>query len=273
MARARNLKPGFFKNEGLGELDPLARLLFAGLWTIADREGRLEDRPRRIKTEVLPYDDCDVDALLDALTDGGFIIRYEQDGHRYLQVVTWKSHQQPHIKEPASKIPAPDLTGADRVQEPVKYQTRTGQESPHPSSGIPHPESPPYNPPPQGEGVSVAEQNFQDFFGEFWELYPKKVQKQATERAARKIAVRDRDDVVTATGHYVASSRVKRGYCKDPPGFLKDGFWKDYVNGPIIEESKVNGQGNKATNGHERLDQQQGRRLTEIRHRRKAGST
>src|SRR5262245_4448792 len=61
MARARLLKPGFFTNEDLVELPPAARLLFAGLWTLADREGRLEDRPKRIKLAVLPYDDVDVD--------------------------------------------------------------------------------------------------------------------------------------------------------------------------------------------------------------------
>ena len=48
MARARILKPGFFANELLAEIHPYGRLLFAGLWTLADREGRLEDRPKRI---------------------------------------------------------------------------------------------------------------------------------------------------------------------------------------------------------------------------------
>ena len=69
MARSRNIKPGFFLNDELAECDPLARLLFAGLWCIADREGRLEDRPKRIKAEVLPYDDCDVDELLNQLAE------------------------------------------------------------------------------------------------------------------------------------------------------------------------------------------------------------
>lgn len=57
MARSRNIKPAFFFNEQLAEVAPLGRLLFIGLWTIADREGRLEDRPRKIKAEVLAYDD------------------------------------------------------------------------------------------------------------------------------------------------------------------------------------------------------------------------
>ena len=54
MARARNIKPAFFKNETLVELPVETRLLFIGLWTLADREGRLEDRPKRIKMEIYP---------------------------------------------------------------------------------------------------------------------------------------------------------------------------------------------------------------------------
>ena len=53
MARTRSIKPSFFDNEILGDLPPLTRLLFIGLWGIADREGRLEDRPKRIKKELL----------------------------------------------------------------------------------------------------------------------------------------------------------------------------------------------------------------------------
>ena len=55
MARARNIKPGFFKNEFLADLPFETRLLFIGLWTLADREGRLEDRPRKIKMELFAY--------------------------------------------------------------------------------------------------------------------------------------------------------------------------------------------------------------------------
>lgn len=53
MARSRNIKPGLFKNEVLGVADPIYTILFQGLWVLADREGRLEDRPMRIKAETL----------------------------------------------------------------------------------------------------------------------------------------------------------------------------------------------------------------------------
>lgn len=105
MARTRNIKPGFFLNDELAEIEPLGRLLFAGLWTIADREGRLEDRAKKIKAEVLPYDDCDIDALLNKLQEHGFIQRYQVEGAKYIQICTFSKHQVPHIKEKASEIP------------------------------------------------------------------------------------------------------------------------------------------------------------------------
>ena len=76
MARVRLLKPGFFLNDQLAELPFEARLLFLGLWGIADREGRLLDRPKRIKAEVFPYDEIDVEPLLASLNEAGFIRRY-----------------------------------------------------------------------------------------------------------------------------------------------------------------------------------------------------
>lgn len=108
MARSRNIKPGFFRNEILAEIEPLGRLLFAGLWILADREGRLEDRPKRIKVDVLPYDNCDVNKLLDDLADKNFIIRYKANGCNYIQIVNFVKHQNPHKNEVASVIPSPE---------------------------------------------------------------------------------------------------------------------------------------------------------------------
>lgn len=121
--RSRNLKPGFFKNEALAECSPLARLLFAGLWCLADREGRLEDRPKRIRAELLPYDDGSVEEILSELHEAGFILRYAAAGGRFIQVANFGKHQNPHCKEQASTIPAPDMHGASMVQAPDKNRT------------------------------------------------------------------------------------------------------------------------------------------------------
>ena len=108
MARARNIKPGFFKNEVLGVADPLYSLLFEGLWVLADRAGRLEDRPLRIKGEVFPYrDGLNVDAMLNWLESNGFIRRYTAQGKKCILVLEFVKHQNPHKNEAESELPAP----------------------------------------------------------------------------------------------------------------------------------------------------------------------
>lgn len=137
MARARNIKPGFFTNDVLGELPALTRLLFAGIWTLCDREGRLEDRPKKIRAEVLPYDVCDPEEMLQSLEKTGFIRRYEVDGVRVIQVLAWHKHQNPHVKEAASTLPAPEGFPAQPIPAPDKNSASTGQA---PCEGEPLPE-------------------------------------------------------------------------------------------------------------------------------------
>jgi hypothetical protein len=105
VARARNIKPGFFRNADLVELPVETRLCFIGLWTLCDREGRLEDRPKQIKMELFPADPFDVGAMLDQLQESGFVVRYEVDGSKFIEVVNFIKHQDPHYKEKASEIP------------------------------------------------------------------------------------------------------------------------------------------------------------------------
>lgn len=119
MARARNIKPGLFKNEVLGVADPLYTLLFEGLWLLADREGRLEDRPIRIKGELFPYrDGLDMNAMLSWLGREGFIHRYHANGLAVIQIVAFAKHQNPHKNEAPSELP-PDTESLGTASEKI----------------------------------------------------------------------------------------------------------------------------------------------------------
>ena len=120
MARARNIKPGFFKNYELADLGPVSQLLFAGLWCLADKEGRLEDKPRLIKAEIFPYYDCDVHGELTKLQRCGFVRRYLARGIDVVEIVNFKRHQSPHHTEKASDLPGFDE--ADGVNHCFKTQ-------------------------------------------------------------------------------------------------------------------------------------------------------
>ena len=119
--RARNIKPGFFDNEKLAALGPCAQILFEGLWCMADREGRLENRPARIKVKIFPYyepflgltvnpplnngEPTVIERLIHQLTTLGFLTLYEVNGNHYIQIMSFLKHQRPHITEKQSQIP------------------------------------------------------------------------------------------------------------------------------------------------------------------------
>jgi hypothetical protein len=111
--RARNIKPDLFKNEYLAECDPLARFLFIGLWCMADKEGYLEYRPKKIGAEILPYDSGNIEKFLEQLSARGFIIiwcvQIKQSDETLkkpvvIEVCHFLKHQNPHRNEKPSKI-------------------------------------------------------------------------------------------------------------------------------------------------------------------------
>ena len=154
MARSRNIKPGFFQNEDLQELDFATRLFFIGLWTEADKEGRLEDRPKKLKNALFPADDVEVEQMLGGLAAYGFISRYERAGKKIIQIVKWAKHQNPHRREAPSTLPAE----TDEVVE-EEQQAESG---------------------PQKAETEAA-------FETFWKLYPRKTAKDNARKAFAKI--------------------------------------------------------------------------------------
>lgn len=159
--RSRNIKPGFFKNEVLASLPPLCRILYSGLWCLADRDGRLEDRSTRIKAEVLPYDECNVEDFLTVLYKSKFINRYNVNGLKYIEIPNFQKHQHPHIKEGESTIPAPSLHGMNTKRTPDEHRVKP------PDSLILIPDSP----------IPLLEEVGVQRFDEFWKCYPKKIGK------------------------------------------------------------------------------------------------
>lgn len=115
--RARNIKPAFFRDAEILELPLEARYLFAGLWCLADRAGKLADKPKQIKVEVFGEAlQCDCDGLLNLLVTQGLIVRYKIDEMKFIKVINFLKHQSPHHTEAQSKIPdPPEIHGESTV--------------------------------------------------------------------------------------------------------------------------------------------------------------
>lgn len=122
--RDRRISPGFFSNDELLSSPPLARILFAGLWCLGDREGRVENHTQKIKLKVLPMDDCNIVELLELLEKKEFILRYEVAGKSYIQILMFHKHQSPHHMELPTGIPPPPGTTNRFHHAPITKEQR-----------------------------------------------------------------------------------------------------------------------------------------------------
>jgi hypothetical protein len=112
MEQMRSIQGIIFNNDAMGELPPLTRLLFAGLWCLADDKGRTEDKPRKLKKIIMGYDDVstgDIDEMLQSLHDKRFIVRYSTNGSNYIQVNNFSKYNNPILLRKQSQIPPPEL--------------------------------------------------------------------------------------------------------------------------------------------------------------------
>lgn len=130
------IHPEFFTDELMCELSDSARLVFAGLWLMADRAGRLVDSPRYVDGTLFPLKtrakNCSTSRALRELQAAGRIVRYETPSGKYIQIVNFLKHQHIHPKEKPSKVPgqATDSARKSNGRDPsTSTSTSTGAES------------------------------------------------------------------------------------------------------------------------------------------------
>ena len=112
MARKRQIDPSIWTSEQFCSLkDYGARLLFIGLFSNADDEGRLKASPVYLKTIIFPADEIPVENIgkwRNELSTVNLIIVYKVGELEYLVLPTFSTHQYISKAYP-SKIPAPFL--------------------------------------------------------------------------------------------------------------------------------------------------------------------
>lgn len=117
--RIRSLKPEMWQDEKVGRLSLGARLLFVGLISLADDEGRFRALPVVMLAHVFPYDPGAVrklDAWTDELLGEGLIALYSADGTRYGLLPGFTEHQRINRPTP-SELPAPSVNGHGSITD------------------------------------------------------------------------------------------------------------------------------------------------------------
>lgn len=109
MPRIRTIKPSFWKDQKLGRLRRDVRLMFIGLWNLADDEGVVCADSFIIKSKLFPFDEDlrikTIQDWIDQLIKALMIIPFTFNGESYYVIRTFKTHQS--INRPQeSKIPS-----------------------------------------------------------------------------------------------------------------------------------------------------------------------
>jgi hypothetical protein len=227
MARIRTVKPEFFEDEILAKLPPHDRLLFIGIWLLADKNGILEDRPTWIKAKVFPYengDTVDVSRMLPRLVSGRYLIRYTAEGRNLIAVRNFTKHQRITGKEGLSEGRYP-LPPNDLYQE-----TRTGHIGDTHGTHLDAQEQGTGNR-EQGKERIVAkapkkETKPDSQFDLFWTGYDKKTGKADTLAAWGKLSDADKAQAAAAAAAY-AELHDDPKFRKDPVRFIKGRHWED----------------------------------------------
>jgi len=122
------IDPDFWTDSKLGKANRDERLLFIGLFSNADDEGRIMAEPAYLKSIIFPYDDDITSSHVKEMRDhlaqiNRNVTLYENSGEPYIQLQKWSTHQKPRYPKPSRFPPPPSFTQKDEGLQPPFTQT------------------------------------------------------------------------------------------------------------------------------------------------------
>lgn len=225
MARIRTIKPDFWTDGNMVRLSPFARLLYIGMWnfTLCDH-GHVADDPFKLKLQILPMDDVNIDELLAEIMAAGRVTRVvDPDGRTYLHVKRFEDHQK---IDPRWKTRCPACAQKDSLspaETPVSL-VEPQRDSPQLTLGR---DGMGRESKKTSSSPATPSKDFQDF----WAVYPKKVAKQAAIRVWNRVTkTAEPKLIIDGAARYAEAIKGKdRDYIKSPDGWLNAGRWEDEI--------------------------------------------
>ena len=116
MARKRMVDPSIWQSEDFSRLSTLAKLVFIGLFSLADDEGRGRANPTYLKSSLFPYNEdlrsADIEKTLLEISSNMSVVFYSCDGSSYYSLLSWDTFQKIDRPTP-SQIPEFDESKED----------------------------------------------------------------------------------------------------------------------------------------------------------------
>lgn len=197
MPRIRTMKPEFWSDEKLSLLDPLTRLVFLGLISMADDHGRLVDNLKLLDGQLFPNTDDSSREPLEILSRIGRVIRYRaSSGQTIIQIANWDRHQK--VTHPGKEVlPPPD--DAVLVQPPPEALVRSSRDPQEILAPLP------------SDLVTNDQRPSDRAFDRAWEIYPPRNGSNSRRDSLQSwnARVREREDLEALEG----GTRRFRAWC------------------------------------------------------------
>ena len=228
MANKRMLAKSIWQNRKFARLNSEEKLLYIGLVTIADDEGRVWNDDYMLKIQIFPGDDLkpsEIEQMLDHIEDMELI----RKNNKAIQLNSWKDWQ--IIRSDIfKKSTIPKVTKVRSRNDTVTEALRTGNgTAPELSLSIVKLSKDKLS----KESCSIIESND---FEKFWDLYEKKVGRKRCIKKWSKIKASDREKIIDSLPAYVRST-PDRVFRMNPMTYLNGECWKDEVIELKSEES------------------------------------
>lgn len=121
MARKRMIDPNIWNSEDFSKLSSFAKLVFIGLFSQADDEGRGKANPTYLKSILFPYEEAiraaDIKKTLSEIASTMSVTFYTHDEKEYYVLDSWDKFQTINKPTP-STIPLPEDYGMATVGLP-----------------------------------------------------------------------------------------------------------------------------------------------------------
>ena len=227
MARYRRIKPDFWSDDKIIELNHSARLFFIGMWNFVDDTGVIQNKPRMLKAQIMPADDISVNDVQDILRMlyECSLIAYNDD-QSLIKVKGFLSHQ---------KIDRPQPSKYNFVEGELGQIVEHSTNNRRPIVNTVKTSKVKISKDKLKESGQIQEQ-----FDQLWIRYPKKVKKARCLRVFKGLSKPKREACIKGVKKYIEYWQLNGTSLSHVPmlsSFINDARWEDELDMSKSQES------------------------------------
>lgn len=201
-------------SEQFGKISDKAKLLYIGMITLADDDGRLRGNPLYLRSQIFTYNDMPLDEvkqLRDEIVSTGLINVYTVDNFEYIEHPKWEEYQtiRKDLYSPSS-LPPRHASVTDSLRKSTLSKDKLSKDK--------------------------VRDIYTPKFEKFWSLYPKKVGKKNAFEQWKKLTDAERNKTLDDIPKRSEDDKWVNGYIKDPERYLKNRQWEDEIIRPRAEK-------------------------------------